>query len=115
MHGKDFVDAINLTVEIELIVTERSRRTTSRPVWFVLEGGTLFLLPVVGSETKWYQNVLRNPQITLAVKGKRLSAKATAISDHAQVARVVDLFGSKHGAEVQKLYSKFDVAVAVPV
>ncbi len=115
MPEKDFLDALSSTVEIELVVRGRSGRSTSRPVWFVLEGGTLYLLPVVGSGTKWYQDVLANPQITLAVNGKRMSANATPLSDHAEVGRVVDLFRSKHGADVRRLYSKFDVAVAVPI
>jgi hypothetical protein len=115
MVEREFLDALNSTIEIKLIVIGHSGRSTSRPVWFVLEGGTLYLLPVVGSETKWYQDVLTNPQITLEVKGKRMSANATPLRDHAQVARVVDLFRSKHGGDVRRLYSKFDAAVAVPV
>ena len=75
----------------------------------------MYLLPVVGSETQWYQDVLTNPQITIAVRVKKLNARATTLSDNAQVARVVDLFRAKHGADVERLYSKFDVAVAVPV
>ncbi len=115
MVDREFLDALNSTLEIELIIRGRSGRTTSRPVWFVLEDGKLFLLPVFGSETKWYQDLLANPQITLAANGKKTHANAKPLSDSTQVTRVVELFRSKHGSDVQKLYSKFDVAVAVPV
>ncbi len=115
MVDREFVDALNSTLEIELIIGGRSGQTTSRPVWFVLEDRKLFLLPVFGSDTKWYQGLLANPQITLAANGKKMNANATALSDSVQVARVVALFRKKHGSDVQKFYSKFDVAVAVPV
>jgi hypothetical protein len=35
------------------------------PVWFVLEGEKLFLLPVHGSDTQWYKNVLKKPTIRI--------------------------------------------------
>ena len=41
----------------------KSGRTISIPVWFVLEGEKLYLLPVHGSDTQWYKNVLQNPLI----------------------------------------------------
>jgi hypothetical protein len=115
MVDREFVDALNSTLEIELVIRGRSGRTTSRPVWFVLEDGKLYLLPVFGSETRWYQDLLVNPQITLAANGKKMNANATSLSESVQVARVVELFRSKHGSDVQKFYSKLDVAVSVPV
>jgi hypothetical protein len=36
-------------------------RRSPMPVWFVLEDEKLYLLPVRGSDTLWYQNVLKNP------------------------------------------------------
>ncbi len=114
MVEKEFLDALKSAIEIELIVKTREGRSTSRPVWFVLEGETLYLLPVIGSDTKWYKDLLVDHQITLAVKGKRMSANAKPLTDAAEVGRIVELFRAKHGGDVQKLYSKFDVALAVP-
>jgi hypothetical protein len=63
--------------EITTSVTGRkSTRTISRPVWFVLEGDTVFLLPVKGSETEWYKNVLHNPEIRISARGKEEKLKA---------------------------------------
>jgi hypothetical protein len=36
------------------VIGRESGRTISTPVWFVLEGQKLYLLPVQGSETHWY-------------------------------------------------------------
>jgi deazaflavin-dependent oxidoreductase (nitroreductase family) len=103
--------------EITLDVTGRkSGRTISRPVWFVLEGDTVFLLPVKGSETEWYKNVLHNPEIRISARGKEGKLKAVPITDLKTVKSVIEKFKEKYGAEdVKKYYSKFDVAVRVGV
>jgi deazaflavin-dependent oxidoreductase (nitroreductase family) len=114
---KDFKDVLKSTDEIELAVTGRkSGRKSSRPVWFVQEGDKLHLLPVTGSDSEWYKNVLKNPEITLAADGAKLTAKAKPITDPKKVREVVEKFRAKYGAgEVKKYYSKFDVAVEVPL
>lgn len=39
------------------------------PVWFVLEGEKLYLLPVSGSDTQQYKNVRKNPSIRIDAEG----------------------------------------------
>jgi len=117
MAKAELKKALEGTEEIELTVTGRkSGRKTSRPVWFVREGEKLYLLPVKGSNTEWFKNVLKNPTITVTVNGLKSSAKATPITDPAKVSEVVEKFRAKYGAgNVKKYYSKFDVAVEVPL
>ncbi len=96
------------------VIGRKSGRMTSRPVWFVLEGDTLFLLPVQGSDTQWYKNVLHNPQIKISARGKEGKFRAVPITDPKTVKSVVEKFKAKYGPEdVKKYYSKFDVAVRV--
>jgi hypothetical protein len=45
------------------VIARKSGKTITKPVWFVAEKEKLYLLPVHGSDTQWYQNVLKNPQI----------------------------------------------------
>jgi deazaflavin-dependent oxidoreductase (nitroreductase family) len=99
--------------EIDISVTGRkSGRTISNPVWFVLDGDKLYLLPVQGSNTQWYKNVLKNPSIRIEAGGTKAEFKAIPIADAEQVASVVDKFRKKYGAgDVKKYYSKFDAAV----
>ena len=101
--------------EITIAVTGRkSGRTISIPVWFVWEDGKLYLLPVQGSDTQWYKNVLKNPSIRIDARGAEAELKAVPITDAKQVSSVVEKFRSKYGAnDVKKYYSKFDVAVLV--
>lgn len=98
------------------VAGRRSGRAISNPVWFVLEDDTVYLLPVQGSETQWYKNVLANPKIRIDARGAEAELKALAITDCKQVASVVEKFRQKYGAaDVKKYYSNFDVAVVLPL
>jgi len=57
---------VNITV-----IGRKSGRAISIPVWFVLEDDKLDLLPVQGSDTQWYKNVLKNPSIRIEAGGRR--------------------------------------------
>jgi deazaflavin-dependent oxidoreductase (nitroreductase family) len=98
--------------EINITVTGRkSGRAISLPVWFVLEDGKLYLLPVSGSDTQWYKNVLKNPSIRIEAGGEKAELRAVPVTDPKQVASVVEKFRAKYGAsDVKKYYSKVDVA-----
>jgi hypothetical protein len=72
----------------------------------------LYLLPVQGSDTQWYKNVLKNPVIRVKAGGTEAECKAEPITDAVRVSSVVEKFRQKYGAaDVRKYYSKFDVAV----
>ena len=94
------------------VIGRKSGRTASIPVWFVLEGERLYLLPVRGSATQWYRNVLKNPSIRIEARGAKAKFRAVPISESKAVKSVIEKFREKYGAkDVKKYYSKFDVAV----
>jgi deazaflavin-dependent oxidoreductase (nitroreductase family) len=98
------------------VIGRKSGRTISIPVWFVLEGEKLYLLPVHGSETQWYKNVLKNPTIRIDARGAEAEFQAIPITNSKIVKSVVERFREKYGAkDVKKYYSKFDVAVVAPL
>ena len=103
--------------EINITVTGRkSGRPVSIPVWFVFEEGTLYLLPVKGSDTQWYKNVLKNPIIRIESGSAGAEVKIVPRTDSAQVESIVEKFRRKHGdGDVRKYYSKFDVAVVADI
>jgi hypothetical protein len=117
MAVAEFTRALQATDELELVVTgRRSGRKTSRPVWFVHDADALSLLPVKGSDSEWFKNVQKNPATTLVAGRVEWTARATTITDPAKVRQIADRFRDKYGAEeVAKYYSKFDVAVRVPL
>jgi deazaflavin-dependent oxidoreductase (nitroreductase family) len=106
-------DRLSRSREINITVTGRkSGRTISIPVWFVSEDNKLYLLPVSGSDTQWYKNVLKNPSIQIEAGGAKAERKVAPVKDPKQVASVVEKFRAKYGAsDVKKYYSKFDVAL----
>jgi len=96
------------------VIGRKSGKTISIPVWFVVEGETLYLLPVQGSDTQWYKNVLKNPSIRIDARGVGAEFRATPVTDAKAVKSVIEKFREKYGAkDVKKYYSKLDVAVVV--
>ena len=100
--------------QITITVTGRkSGRDVSIPVWFVFEDDKLYLLPVQGSHTQWYKNVLKNPRVHIAARDAKGEFNAVPMTDPKQVSPVVEKFRAKYGSgDVKKYYSKFDVAVS---
>src|SRR5271165_2156015 len=102
--------------EIKITATGRkSGRAISIPVWFVWEDDKLYLLPVQGSDTQWYKNVLKNPSIRIDARGEEAEVNVVPVADAKQVSSVVEKFRVKYGADVKKYYSKFDVAVVAQI
>jgi hypothetical protein len=107
----EFLEALKSAREIELGV-KRSGKWTTRPVWFVVDGATVYLLPMYGTDTKWYKYATTNPEIELSVKGKKMRAEARPVLDARELADVIDRFSSKYG-ELKRYYRKLDAAIAV--
>ena len=81
-------------------------------MWFVWEGGELYLLPVQGSDSQWYKNALKTPSIRVDARGAKAEFHALPITDVKRVAIIVEKFREKYGAgDVKKYYSKLDAAV----
>jgi deazaflavin-dependent oxidoreductase (nitroreductase family) len=112
-RNHSLLDRLSRTQEITMTVTGRkSGRPISIPVWFVLDGDKLYLLPVQGSDTQWYKNLIKNPSFRISAGGAEAEFNAVPITDAKQVSSVAAKFRAKHGdANVKKYYSKFDVAV----
>jgi hypothetical protein len=113
MSKSELKDALDRTSEIELTVKGRkSGQHISRPVWFVHENDILYLLPVQGSDTNWYKNLLKDPTMKISINGMQITKNAKPITDSNKVKDIVDKFRSKYGSsEVKKYYTKFDVGV----
>jgi len=96
------------------VVGRKSGRRISIPVWFVVEGEKLYLLPVQGSDTQWYKNVRKNRSIGIDARGVEAEFRAAPVTGAKAVKSVIDKFREKYGAgDVKKYYAGFDVAVLV--
>ena len=116
MAQTDFRTALQGAQIIEITVTGRtSGRSLTYPVWFALDGETLYLIPVRGSDTDWYKNLRKTPTIRLEARGKTLTTSARLLTDEAQLGKVLEKFRDKYGRNVKSYYPKYDVAVEVPL
>jgi deazaflavin-dependent oxidoreductase (nitroreductase family) len=117
MGQAEFTKALERTDEVDITVTGRKTgRQITLPVWFVAEGDRLWLLPVRGSDSDWYRNLLKTPTIRLSAEGAEYEARVRPITDPGKVREVVRKFRAKYGAaEIEKYYEKPDVAVEVPL
>jgi deazaflavin-dependent oxidoreductase (nitroreductase family) len=96
------------------VIGRKSGKTISIPVWFVSEGDKLYLLPVKGSDSQWYKNVLKHPTIGIDARGVGTEFQAAPITNAKAVKSAFEKFREKYGAKDMKAYySKFDVAVVV--
>lgn len=75
MSKADLHQRLNRVYAITLSVKGRkSGRDVPRPVLFMHEGNTLYLLPVQGSDTNWYKNMLVDPTLKISVNGVEIPA-----------------------------------------
>jgi deazaflavin-dependent oxidoreductase (nitroreductase family) len=117
MANQELISALDSNQEIQLIVTGRkSGQEISRPVWFVRDGDRMDLVPVTGTDSHWYKNVLKEPAIRVVAGSTQLTARATPVTDPARVSEILDMFRAKYGAgDVAAYYPKPNVAVEVPL
>ncbi len=113
MPSPELRKALESTRELEITVTgKKTERSISLPVWFVHEGNKLLLLPLKGTDTNWFRNIIKTPTMSISAKGARMTAKAKPVADTNKVKEVVEKFRRKYGAgEVKKYYSDFDAYV----
>jgi hypothetical protein len=117
MSKDDLRQRLNKVYEITLSIKGRkSGKDIPRPVWFVHEANTLYLLPVHGSDTNWYKNMLVDPTLKISLNGIEISERGKQITDTSMVDDIMEKFKSKYGeVDVKKYYTNFDVAVEVPL
>ena len=115
--SKALKERLSKSSEIEIkVVGRKSGRTISIPVWFVADDNEIDLLPVQGSATQWYKNVLENPSIRIKAGGAEGEFEAVPITETKLVSSLTEKFRKKYGAgDVKKYYSKLDVAVRVGI
>ena len=111
--SKNLHERLNKAYELTLSVKGRKLGSDiPRPVWFVHEGNTLYLLPVQGTDTNWYKNFRADQTLKVSVSGEEISTKGKPITDSGKVRDVVSKFSSKYGdGDIRKYYPKHDVAV----
>ena len=117
MSGSDFGRVFDSSEELQITVKGRKTgREYSTPVWFVREGKTIFLLPVKGSKSQWYKNVLSSKKIKISSGKLAYDLTPRILTDSNKVGSVTDKFRKKHGAaDVKKYYAIYDAALELTI
>jgi deazaflavin-dependent oxidoreductase (nitroreductase family) len=111
------LNRLSRSKEVEIAVTGRkTKRRISTPVWFVLEGERVTLVPTKGSDNEWFKNLVKDPEIELGDGGISVPFNATVVRDSSQVEKVLDKFRAKYRSMwSESYYTKRDVYVEVTV
>jgi hypothetical protein len=116
-NREEILNKLKKSSEVNITVTGRiTRKKLSTPVWFVLDGDRVTLLPIKGSESSWLKNLAKDPHIELGVDDIAIPSKAKLVRDSQRVNKVFDKFRSKYRSMwSESYYTKRDVYVEVPV
>ena len=117
MAADDFAKALKRRRQISITVTGRSTgRAITMPVWFVSDDRALWLLPVYGSKTQWYRNLIKDRAIAVQAGSERQDFRTKLVKSAGVVSSVVRQFREKYTSEeVKRWYSGLDVAVQIPL
>ena len=79
-------------------IGRKSGKPHTKPIWFVYDQGHLYLQAGQEGKTDWYQNLKKNPQMTLKIGAVSFSGKAKFIDDEKETERIHVLFSKKYFA-----------------
>jgi deazaflavin-dependent oxidoreductase (nitroreductase family) len=82
---------------VEITTTGRkSGKAHTKPIWFVYDQGHLYLQSGKEGKSDWYQNLKKNPQMTLKIGTVTFQGKAKFIDDQKETERIHGLFSAKY-------------------
>ena len=82
---------------VEITTTGRkSGKAHTKPIWFVYDQGHLYLQSGKEGKSDWYQNLKKNPQMTLKIETVTFQGKAKFIDDQKETERIHGLFSAKY-------------------
>ena len=117
MAQAGFTKALQDREEVTITVMgRRSGREIKFPVWFGVDGKTLTLVPIHGSRSQWYKNLIADPTITVRAGRQEVTGKGRPTQERAVVQRVLEQFRKKYTARlVAQYYDHPDAIVEVPI
>jgi deazaflavin-dependent oxidoreductase (nitroreductase family) len=83
------------TVELTTLGRKTGKPHT-KPIWFVYDQGHFYLQSGKEGKTDWYQNLKKNPQMTLKIGTVTANGKAKFIHDAKETERIHELFSKKY-------------------
>jgi len=114
---EDLLKKLERANEVNIaVIGRKSKRKVSAPVWFVVDGARVTLVPMKGTDSPWFRNLVKDPRIELSVGGTAASSKAAIVRDPERVEGVLDRFRAKYKSMwSESYYTNRDVYVEVPL
>jgi len=114
-QGRDFLNKLEKFSEVKITVTGRkTKKKISTPVWFVVEGEKVLLVPNTGSDNNWFKDLVKDPQIELSLGNDNVQSKLKIVRDSNKVEKVLDKFREKYRSMwSESYYTKRDVYVEI--
>jgi len=116
-NRQELLNRLKESKEVNITVTGRkTKRRFSTPVWFVVDGDRIAIVPTKGSDNNWFKNLVQTPNIELSAGGISAPFSASIVRDSKQVEKVIDKLRAKYRHMwSEAYYTKRDVYVEVPV
>ena len=114
---EELLNRLKESKEVNITVTGRkTKRRFSTPVWFVLDGERVAIVPTKGSDNNWFKNLEQIPRVELSAGGISAPFNASIVRDPKQVEKVIDKLRVKYRSMwSEAYYTKRDVYVEVPI
>ena len=77
-------------------IGRKSGKPHAKPIWYVVDGGRVFVQSGKDGKTDWYRNLQKTPAVTLKADRYSFRARGRTITDAKEVERVRALFRDKY-------------------
>ena len=77
-------------------IGRKSGKPHAKPIWYVVDGGRVFVQSGKDGKTDWYRNLQKTPAVTLKADRYSFRAHGRTITDPKEVGRVHTLFRDKY-------------------
>ncbi len=112
---EDFLNELKRSSEVKITVTGRkTMRKFSTPVWFVLEGRKMILVPSKGLDNNWFKDSVKNSRIEVSVGKTTIVSEAVIVKGSYQTEKAIGKLKTKYKSMWSDSYcTKRDVCVEV--
>lgn len=94
--------------KVLMVIITTGRKTGkhfSTPIGYVRDGSTILTF-TMGATSNWFKNVLKNPEATLIIKGKPVSARGMPVdmSNDREVLRVLEVYKRERPQDIKRFF-----------
>lgn len=93
---KETLDALDRSIEVDMLTPRRDGSTSRRPIWAVVVDGDAYVRSYRGPSGAWYRHALADGRAAVDVGGRTVEVGAEPADDEDLNRRVSDAFRAKY-------------------